>query len=93
MTEGQYESGDKREREKVAAKRGVRNEKVGRRRGRVGKRAERKMKRSDRDKNTDQINKTKQIIVNRDLREHLKALEIKGFTQCRTFLVFKSTNT
>lgn len=30
-------------------------------------------------KNTHQINKTKQIIVTGDLRENLKAKEIKGF--------------
>lgn len=45
MTAGQYESGDKREREKVAARGGGANEKVGSRRGRVGERAGRKMKR------------------------------------------------
>lgn len=74
MTEGQYESGDKREREKVAAKKGYEVKKVGRKCRRVGKRAGKRLK-----QRALEINKTKQIIVTGDLRENLKAKEIKRF--------------
>lgn len=86
MTEGQYESGDKREKRKGRCKEGMQSKKVGRKCRRVDTRAGRGMKeRALEMKNARQINETKQIIVTGKILEQKR---LKGFTQGEPSLHF-----